>query len=223
MWHDSWHGQRRQRLRAGLVALGLILAAAPAVAATPAPARLTPQDRADVARIVAYLNGIGTMESSFQQVAADGSEASGKIFVQRPGELRLQYDPPMPVMIIADHGIVYYWDNKLQQLTRTRTADTPAWFLLRPDIKANGEITITGFERGPGVLRLTMVETGNPDLGSVTVTLSDHPLELRQWTVIDAQGRAVTVTLNGPRFGMPISPTTFEFIDPRTGIGHIPQ
>ncbi|MGH6988257.1 MAG: LolA family protein [Stellaceae bacterium] len=209
--------------RAGILALGISLAAVAARADAPVPAHLTATDRADVARIVAYLNNIHTMQSRFQQVDANGQIATGMIYVERPGELRLQYDPPVPVLFIADHGIVYYWDSKLRQLTRTRTEDTPAWFLLRPDIRANGDVTITHFGRGPGVLRMTMVETAYPDLGSVTVTLSDRPLELRQWTVVDAEGRAVTVTLTGPRFGMAISPLRFEWIDPRTGLGHLPQ
>jgi outer membrane lipoprotein-sorting protein len=215
---------RRARRWIGVVVAGL-LGAMPlgARAAPPVPANLTARDQADVARVVEYLNNIHTMESPFQQIDANGNVTSGKIYVERPGELRLQYDPPVPVMIVADHGIVYYWDSKLQQLTRTRTDDTPAWFLLRPDIKANGDVTITHFQREPGVIQITMVETGNPDLGSVTVTLSDHPLELRQWTVIDAQDRPVTVNLTDPRFGMPIAPVTFEWIDPRTGVGGLPR
>jgi outer membrane lipoprotein-sorting protein len=217
---------RRRRWRfllPSVVSLGLILATATARADAPAAAKLTPAEEADVVRVVAYLNGIHTLESPIQQIDANGNVSTGMLYVDRPGQLRLQYNPPVPVLLIADQGIVYYWDSKLQQLTRTRTADTPAWFLLRPDIRANGDVTITHFKRAPGVLSMTMVETANPDLGSVTVTLTDRPLELRQWTVVDAQGRPVTVNLTDPRFGMAISPLRFEWIDPRTGLGHLPQ
>jgi outer membrane lipoprotein-sorting protein len=214
----------RRRFLSGLAVAGAA-AFLPHIAraATPPPAHLGDADRADVARIVGYLNNIHTMESHFDQIAADGSDSSGMLYVQRPGKLRLEYNPPMPVMIIADGQGIYYWDSKLQQLTQTRVEDTPAWFLLRPDIKAAGDVTITHFERQPGVLRMTMVETAHPDLGSVTLTLADQPLELRQWTIIDAQGRPVTVTLTDPRFGMAISPLEFDWIDPRTTQGRIPH
>ncbi|HEY5209093.1 MAG TPA: outer membrane lipoprotein carrier protein LolA [Stellaceae bacterium] len=192
-------------------------------AAAPVAAALGEQDRADVGRVVAYLNNIHTLESHFQQIAADGSDSTGLLYVERPGKLRLEYDPPMPVMIIADGRGIYYWDSKLRQLSETRVEDTPAWFLLRPDIKASGDVTITHFERKPGVLQVTMVESAHADLGSVTLTLADQPLELRQWTIIDAQNRPVTVTLTDPRFGMPIEARMFEWIDPRTSIGHIPH
>ena len=94
---------------------------------------------------------------------------------------------------------------------------------MRPDIKAAGDVTVTHFERQPGVLRMTMVETAHADLGSVTLTLTDKPMQLRQWTIIDAQARPVTVTLTDPRFGMTISPLMFDWIDPRTAKGRIPH
>lgn len=180
--------------------------------------KLSDQDRADVARVVAYLNGIHTLESPFEQTGADGSVSTGMLYVERPGKLRLNYNPPMPVTIVADGSGVYYWDSKLEQLTQTLVEDTPAWFLLRPNITATGDVTVSHFERQPGVIRLTLVETRHPDLGSVTLTLSDQPLELRQWTVVDAQGRPVTVALTAPRFGMPIPPAEFAWIDPRLGL-----
>lgn len=191
-------------------------------AAAPVAAKLDDAAKADVARIVAYLNNIHTMESHIEQVAADGSDSTGMLYVERPGKLRLQYDPPVPVMIIADGAGIYYWDSKLEQLSETRVEDTPAWFLLRPDIKAAGDVTVTRFSREPGVLRMTMVETAHADLGNVTLTLSDNPMQLRQWTIVDAQARPVTVTLTDPRFGMAISPLLFQWIDPRLAKGRIP-
>ncbi len=192
-------------------------------AAAPVADKLSEQDQADVTRVIAYLNNIHTLESRFQQIAADGSDSSGMLYIERPGKLRLQYDPPVPIMIIADGRGIYYWDDKLEQLSKTLVEDTPAWFLLRPDIKASGDVTITRLERKPGVIEMTMVETDNPDLGTVTLTMANQPLELRQWTIVDAQARPVTVTLLDPRYGMPIAPVTFEWIDPRIAKGRIPH
>jgi outer membrane lipoprotein-sorting protein len=192
-------------------------------AAAPVAAKLSDQDQADVTRVIDYLNNIHTLESRFEQIAADGSDSSGMLYIERPGKLRLQYDPPVPIMIIADGRGIYYWDDKLEQLSKTLVDDTPAWFLLRPDIKAAGDVTIIHFERKPGVIQLTMAETDNADLGTVTLTMADRPLELRQWTIIDAQARPVTVTLLDPRYGMPIAPVTFEWIDPRIARGRIPR
>ncbi len=64
-------------------------------------------------------------------------------------------------------------------------------------------------------IRVTLVETANPDMGQVTLVLSDQPLELRQWTVLDAQRKQVTVTLVDPNYSATLNPNLFNWTDPR--------
>jgi outer membrane lipoprotein-sorting protein len=221
MEQSSLSPTRRRVLLGG--ALLLSFALLPRLARAALPAALSAPDQADVQRVVDYLNGIHTLESHFEQIAADGADSSGVLDIERPGKLRLQYNPPLPILIVSDGRGVYYWDPKLEQLSQTLIDDTPAWFLLRPDIRATGDVTVTRFQRQPGMLQLTMMETEKPELGTVTLTMADQPLELRQWTVIDAQNRPVTVSLTDPRFGMPLDPRLFNWIDPRTGFRGLPR
>jgi len=185
-------------------------------AAPPRPATLDPAARDDVTRVQQYLNGIRTMQSRFEQVADNGSVASGTIYLERPGRMRIVYDPPSPILIVATEGQIYYYDSRLDQVSRTYANDTPAWFLLRDPITLNGDITVTRFQRAADTLRLTLVETDNPDLGQVTVVLTEKPLELRQWTVLDAQRTQVTVTLENPQFDVALDPNLFYWTDPRS-------
>jgi len=68
------------------------------------------------------------MQSRFEQVAEDGGVAAGTIYMSRPGKMRIVYDPPSPILIVATDGQIYYYDSKLQQVSRTYVTDTPAWF-----------------------------------------------------------------------------------------------
>src|SRR5581483_6099705 len=68
---------------------------APALAAPPRPAALTPQDQADVKRVQDYLNGIHTLQSRFQQFSPEGGVSAGTIYLQRPGKMRIVYDEPV--------------------------------------------------------------------------------------------------------------------------------
>ena len=192
---------------AGAAAFGAL----PARAAIHAAA-LTPQDRTDLVEVQRYLNNIHTLQSRFQQFAQNGAVSSGTIYLQRPGKMRIVYDPPTPILIVSDGSFVYYWDSQLQQLQQIGVDDTPAWFLLRPDIKLTGDVTVTGFLREPGVLRIAMSETKHPDQGRLTVVMSERPLELRQWTVIDPQQRQVTVALQDPHYGVALNPDLFVWI-----------
>ncbi len=180
-------------------------------------APLDPKAREQVQQAQAYLNSIRTLQSRFEQVADDGGLAYGTIYVSRPGRMRLVYDPPSPILIVATDGQIYYYDSKLQQVSRTYVTDTPAWFLLRDPITLTGDITLTAFKQAADTLRLTLVQTKTPDAGDVTIVLSEQPTQLRQWTVIDAQRKQVTVTLENPQFGIPLNPNLFYWTDPRPG------
>ena len=204
---------RRQSLS---ILAALALCAAGARAATPPKAApLGAQDNQEVQRLQAYLNGIRTLQSRFEQVSEDGGVAHGTIWIERPGRMRIVYDPPVPILIVATDGQIYYFDRNLQEVSRTYLNDTPAWFLLRDPITLGGDVTLTNFSHAADTIRLTFLETKNPDLGQVTLVLSDQPLELRQWTVLDAQKKRVTVTLVDPHYGVALNPNLFYWTDPR--------
>ncbi|HXY99363.1 MAG TPA: outer membrane lipoprotein carrier protein LolA [Stellaceae bacterium] len=198
----------RRHLLAALAAAAAARAL-PARAETARAAQLSAQDAAALGQVQQYLDGIRTLRSRFQQYAQDGGVAAGTIYLQRPGKMRIVYDPPTPILIVSDGRAVYYWDSKLEQLSQIGVEDTPAWFLLRPEIKLSGDVTVTGFRHEPGVLRIAMAETKSPDQGSLTLVMSERPFELKQWTVVDPQQRQVTVMLESPEYGVALDPNLF--------------
>ena len=210
-----WPRRRLLASAARLLALSTLGLSARA-ATPPRAAQLSPQDQDELKRVQEYLNGIKTLQSRFQQFTQDGGVSSGTIYLQRPGKMRIVYDDPVPVLIVCTADTVYYYDKRLEQLSQIGIKDTPAWFLLRPEIKLTGDVTVTGMQRSPGVLRIAMTETRQSDLGNLTVVLSDKPLELKQWTVVDAQQKPITVTLEDPHYGVQLSPLLFQWTDQRT-------
>jgi outer membrane lipoprotein-sorting protein len=197
-----------------------VLAAAPAFAALSlvpglARAALSPADGADLSRVQDYLNNIHTLQSRFEQISGEGGIATGTIYLSRPGKMRVEYDPPVPILLVATDGRIWYYDKKLEEVSFFDLKDTPAWFLLQDNVRFGGDITVDNLEREPAVLRVTLTETKNPDLGKATVVLSDHPLELKKWQILDAQQKNVTVTLDDPHYGVPLNPSLFYWTDPR--------
>lgn len=207
-------GYLKQFWRGALVAALLSLPVS--VQAAVEAIELTDADRSDIARIEAHLNSVGTMQARFLQVTSDGNYAEGRIFISRPGKLRIEYDPPTPILIVADGTWLTYYDRKLQQVSHVLLSSTPADLLVRKDLSLlSDELTITGLERGPRSIRLTVVKTGEPEEGSLTLVFADRPLALKKWVVIDAQGLATTVSLLNRRTGLPLNPELFRFKDPR--------
>lgn len=183
------------------------------------PASLTKADQADIARIETYLNSLTTMESRFLQFSEQGV-AEGRIFLDRPQHLRIEYSPPTPVLMVASDIILMFHDTELQQTTFLPVSETPAGFLLDDKIVLGGDLTVTEFERGANTYRVTVVETDSPASGSVSLTFEDKPLRLAKWRVIDAQGTRVEVALMEPRFGVTFKNPgeLFSTVDPNTVI-----
>ena len=182
-----------------------------AAAAAPVPAALTAQDTLALQRIAAYLNGIRTMTAGFQQIANNGGVSTGHLSVARPGRMRFEYDRPNPITLLADGTSVYYWDKELNQVSKYELRSTPAWFFLRDPISFGAEVIVTRFEHVGGVVRVTVVESAEPDSGALTLAFTENPLILRQWMVIDQQGKATTVTLSDLQFGMALDPRLFQY------------
>ena len=185
--------------------------AAAAVTAAPVPAALTAQDTLALQRIAAYLNGIRTMTAGFQQIANNGGVSTGHLWVARPGRMRFEYDRPTPITLLADGTSVYYWDKELNQVSKYELRSTPAWFFLRDPISFGAEVIVTRFEHVGGVVRVTVVESAEPDAGSLTLAFTQNPRILRQWMVIDQQSKATTVTLSDLQFGMALDPRLFQY------------
>lgn len=197
---------------AGLVAI-IVVASIPAQGA----AALSPADKATVARISAYLNGVRSFEARFIQVAQNGNLAEGRIYIQRPGRMRIEYKPPVPLLIVSTGKILILYDRQLDQVTHLPLAASPAAFLLADKIRFSGRIRVIGVKRLPGRIYISVTEKGSPGKGSLHLMFTLKPLELREWIVIDAQRQRTKVVLINFRAGVKLDPRLFLF--ERTGKG----
>src|SRR5689334_17351829 len=137
-------------------------------AGLPVAAPLTPRDNADLQRIAAYLTSIRTMYAKFQQVSPGGGTATGQLWMARPGRMRFEYNPPSPILLLADTFYVYYIDKELVQMSKVGLKSTPAWLLLRDPVTFS-DLIVTRFERGANTIRVTVVEIAEPESGSLTM------------------------------------------------------
>lgn len=180
-----------------------------------APMPLSAQDRADLARIEVYLNGLRTLKARFLQVAPDGSTSQGTAYLQRPGRMRFEYDKPSPFLLVAGFGSAVFYDRQLNQTTSVPLSTTPLGILLSDNFKLSGDITVTAITRQPGQIQVTTLRTGSPADGTLTLVFADAPLALRQWAVVDAQRQETRVSLFSIELGGSFPPRMFEFNDPR--------
>ena len=197
-----------------LVAAVFLPALSTGRAETPAAPVLSDADRADIARIETYLNALKTVEARFLQVSSEGTYAEGHFYLSRPGRMRIEYDPPVPVLIVANKSVLVYYDTKLKQLNYLGLDSTPAGILVGETVSFSGPVTVTAYERAANALRITLVQTEDPLAGSITLVFSDRPMALRKWSVTDAQGVVTNVSLMNARFGTDLDAKLFEIRKP---------
>ncbi len=206
----------RRRLAAALLVALAPLAGPAAADPPPEAASLGEAERSDIARIEDYLNRLGTVQARFLQISSNGGFAEGDIHISRPGKMRIEYDPPSPILIVANGRHLIYFDKELEQVSYMGLDSTPAGILLKEQVSfLGGGFTVTFFERSPGVLRLTLVKTDDPLEGSLSLVFNDRPMSLKKWIVTDAQGVVTTVSLMDVRFGAPLNPELFRFKNPK--------
>lgn len=71
-----------------------------------------------------------------------------------------------------------------------------------------------GVERGPGVLRVSVVQSSDPRAGRLTLVFAERPFQLSSWNILDGQGQTTRITLLDPRIGSAIDAARFVIVDP---------
>jgi outer membrane lipoprotein-sorting protein len=184
-------------------------------AAIPEPAGLSETDRATLRAIEAYLNSIRTVQARFSQVSSNGGQAEGSLYLSRPGKLRVEYDPPSPILVIADGRFLIYVDQQLDQYSYIPLDVTPAGILLDKRIALQGgDVVVTDFVSDGDTVRVSLVRAKEPGEGSLTLVFSGAPPTLQEWEVTDAQGIVTTVSLNHPKFGVKLDSNLFYVRNP---------
>jgi outer membrane lipoprotein-sorting protein len=167
-------------------------AAAPAKGKFAAPAT---QEEA-IERLNAYLNSFTTLQGNFIQFAANGKRLEGRIYIQRPGKMRFEYEPPSTTEIIADGTSVAVRDTRLATQDLYSLGQTPLKFLVRDKMDLSREGTITGASIDGGVLSVRLEDRSTlGGTSKITLKFDLASNELKQWVVVDPQGYQTSVAL----------------------------
>jgi outer membrane lipoprotein-sorting protein len=163
--------------------------------AIPRPEPLSDQEV--VNRANAYFSNLGTLMAQFTQVGGDGRRLGGMLYLQRPGKIRFEYDPPATLEVIADGSSVAVRDKKLATQDLYSISQTPLKFLLRERVNLGRDIRITDVAQDGDSVRLSLEDRSTLG-GTSQITLYFDPKveHLTQWRITDPQGFQTTVLLD---------------------------
>ena len=155
------------------------------------------QQKALVDKVSGYLSRVHVMSGSFAQIGADGRRASGNFYVQKPGKVRFEYDPPSPIDIIADGSSVVVRDRRLATQDLFPLSQTPLRFLLADKIDLMRDTHVTAVTSDEMFVSI-VVEEKQALIGTsrLMMMFDAKSLELRQWVVTDPQGFDTTIAVS---------------------------
>lgn len=183
-----------------------------------APAAIATSN-ADLAAVTAHLRATETMTADFIQTDRAGKTLTGKLSLKRPGKIRFQYQPGVPILIVGDGKSLYFIDYSVKQVSRWPIGNSPLGVLLDPsrDISRFAKALPTG---DPRILLLEARDPRHAEYGVITMAFSRNAampagLKLEGWVMVDAQNNRTSVKLSNQRFNAPVGDETFRWNDPR--------
>lgn len=177
---------------------------------------------AALARVEAHFDGVRTMTADFVQTAPNGAASQGRLILARPGKARFQYEPSIPVLIVADGKSLFLVDYEVSQVQRYPIGETPLGALLGPAsaLRQRVDIVSSDADTSQGLVTIRARDRKHPEYGQLTLFFQPAPaapggLTLYGWTVLDAQGKTTRVQLSNIKLNPAIDANAFRFRDPR--------
>ncbi|MBC2670248.1 outer membrane lipoprotein carrier protein LolA [Novosphingobium piscinae] len=207
------------RILSGAAVSAALCLSAPLVGALAGPAPAAAQGATDLDLAVGALRAITTLQADFQQTDRNGQRVAGKLTLKRPGKIRFQYQPGVPLLIVGDGKALTLVDYEVKQVQRWPIRNSPLGALLDPtrDVKRFGTLQPSS---DPAIVSIEVRDRGHPEYGVITLIFqrkADAPggLELVSWVSLDSQNRRTTIRLANQRYGMAVDDNAFRFNDPR--------
>ncbi len=152
--------------------------------------------RAQAAKISTYLSSLQNLSGNFVQVGPDGSRSTGNFYIQKPGKVRFEYDPPSQIAIVADGSSVVVRDQKLATQDLYPLSQTPLRFLLSDRLDLMKDTNVVGVTADDIFVSVT-IEEKQPLVGTsrLMLMMGAKDNQLKQWTVTDPQGFDTTIAV----------------------------
>lgn len=160
----------------------------------------------------AYLNRLTTAEARFEQINADGSRASGRVIIHRPGRMRFDYDPPNDVLVLAAGGQVGVFDGRSNQTRAERypLRQTPLNLILERNVNLANRSMVREVRFDGTTTSVYAQDPNNPEYGYIVIRFRDDPVRLVGWTTVDGAGTRSDIHLTDLRAGGQFSNNLFS-------------
>ena len=152
-------------------------------------------------KIENFFINLNTLEADFIQVSPSGNISNGKIFIDLPGKLRLDYNKPSNLLITCKGFWLVIQDRKRKSTNNIPLQQTPFSILLDKKITFNNNKIILNLRKSLGIISLKVQLAENVKAGELILEFSDNPFILKKWIIKDIIGDETTVLIQNTKLG----------------------
>ena len=148
-------------------------------------------------KISDYINGLTSLQADFEQVNSDGSIDTGKLYIRRPGRMRLEYTAPNNALVIAGAGSVAIFDDKSKNgPTLFPMKKTPLNLLLKKNVDLYKNEMITEHTANNENTFIVAIDPKRKSQGGIKIVFSNSPVSLQGWTITNQSNQKTKIILN---------------------------
>ena len=166
-------------------------------------------------RILKYLQNFDSLSSDFIQVNNNGSVLTGKLFISRPGMVRVEYKE-IPLLLISDSKKIASVNKDLDSITFYRIQDIPVALLLYKNFKLK-TLKILDFIDFENQFKLKIKEKKEETPGYIEIIFEKNTFTLKKWIVFRDKLNKTEVLLQNLKLNEKLNKKIFDIdsVDPR--------
>jgi outer membrane lipoprotein-sorting protein len=164
-------------------------------------------------KIENFFKNLQTLEANFIQVSPSGDVSNGKIYLDLPGKMRIDYENPDNLLITCQGFWIVIQDRDSKTTNNVPLKSSPFSIFLEDKSILNNENFKTKFGVTSGVISLEIKSQEKDKLEGIVLEFSETPFNLKKWIILDTFGESTTVLIQDAKYNNELSHLLFFPID----------
>ena len=160
-------------------------------------------------KIENFFENLITLEANFIQVSPSGNVSNGKVYLDLPGKLRIDYENPKNLLITCKGFWIVIQDREAKTSNNIPVKNSPFALLLQNTSFLNNQKIKKEYIIKAGIISLKLKSQNNDNQESLILEFSENPFSLKKWVIQDSFGENTTVLIQNAQYNNKLSHLLF--------------
>ena len=171
------------------------------------------ENKSAIIQIKKFFENLITLEANFIQVSPSGNVSNGKVYLDLPGKLRIDYKKPKNLLITCKGFWIVIQDRESKTTNNIPVKNSPFALLLENTSFLNNQNIKTEYNIEAGIISLKLKSQNKDNQESLVLEFSENPFSLKKWVIQDSLGENTTVLIQNAKYNNKLSHLLFFPID----------